>query len=192
MRKRCVPGVLGAMQAACLNPVFLYAFLKFSTHPVHCGPDHPQPCARPQCHISRYGVWLERSLAGMMRCPKYWGCGYSAASAGTTLRVADNPSEVLHGFKDFLVANARLRMAATPPSRKPWNTALTDEARLLEGKNVRLYVANRIFVDANDIVQAPAVNDDSLTLNLPIHTGPTPCSATASRRSKPSTLICGP
>ncbi|OOG57483.1 LysR family transcriptional regulator [Polaromonas sp. C04] len=33
--------------------------------------------------------------------------------------VADNPSEVLHGFRDFLVANARLRMAATHAPRSP-------------------------------------------------------------------------
>ena len=32
--------------------------------------------------------------------------------------VADNPSEVLHRFKDFLVANARLGMAAPGPRRE--------------------------------------------------------------------------
>ena len=64
----------------------------------------------------------------------YAGCARNLGRVGVVVRplvdvsdmiptfavwVADNPSEVLHGFRDFLVANARLRMAATHAPRSP-------------------------------------------------------------------------
>lgn len=63
----------------------------------------------------------------------YAGCARNLGRVGVVVRplvdvsdmiptfavwVADNPSEVLHGFRDFLVANARLHMAARP-TRSP-------------------------------------------------------------------------
>lgn len=99
--------------------------------------------------------------------------------SGRMERLWNNPSDafLLDSKASWSVANFHVNFSSfrSAYARKP-----------LHG-----HVANYIFVDAMDIAPVSAGNDDPVTLNPPLHKGPTPCSATASRPSKPSTPICG-